>query len=57
MMKSNDHPEMRHRLHDRWRLYGVFIGVPLVVFTYVWNMANLCPYLIDQCLNNGIINC
>ena len=49
MCQHHDKPEYRHKLHDTYRLFAIFIGLPLIVFNYMWGMLQLCTYLLDLC--------
>ena len=56
MMQSDDKPEMRHRLHDTYRLFAIFIGLPAYIFAICWNMFQICDYVYHECARQGI-NC
>ena len=54
MTKHHDAPEWRHKLHDTYRLFGIYIGIPLLVFAYAWNLANFCNYVLLNCFEAGV---
>ena len=38
MVQSDDRPDMRLRLANTYKIFGLFIGLPLIVFNYCWNL-------------------